>query len=155
MTHFFIQLLCQKVFFIFIHYDNFYLLTSISCLSIYLYFDVGFFSAKAWHCWLQHFLPIPWSLLGHFHPWSTPSVFLGCWFDGGDREGNVSLNLVILFSCKFPTLLKDKCKTSLEPKWGLQIGKGSGIWESNITNIFRSPGLKRKQIQRLVRTFPV
>lgn len=123
-------------FFIFIHYDNLYLLTDNPYSNIYLYFGVGFFLLKVWYCWLQASLSIllllSWAL---FLPWSSPSMFLGCWSDGGNREGNVSLNLFMLFSYKIPVSHKDKCKTSPKLKWGLQISKGSGIWENNMINV--------------------
>lgn len=83
-------------FFIFIHYDNLYLLTNIPYANIYLYFGIGIFFAKAWYCWLQPSLCIPYSNLGHcfFH-----DLHHQCSWDAGPVERTGKEMFLLTFSC--------------------------------------------------------
>lgn len=76
-----------------------------------------------------------------------------CSWDTGLMEAIVKFLLSLSCFLFINFLVYSRTNVKPKAKWGLQIGKGSGIWDRNMINIFWSLGLKRKPIHRLVRTF--
>lgn len=137
-------------FFIFIHYDNFYLLTSISCSNIFFaLWCTTFFLLRLGTAGYDVFCLFLVLYLGTFihdshHQYS---------WDTGLMEAIVKFLLSLSCFLFINFLVYSRKNVKPKAKWGLQIGKGSGIWDRNMINIFWSLGLKRKPIHRLVRTF--